>query len=88
MSPIECLHEEGWEELPGQKLQIRIDQGIFPEQVHSLQVQEPTGVPDTHPDSASGGILWKMPVSISSMSGQAGADLRQSPNSSEESTQD
>ena len=53
-----CIHEEGWEELLRQKLQIRIDQGIFLEQVHSLQVQEPTGVPDTHPDSASGGILW------------------------------
>ena len=57
-SPMDCVHEEGWEELPGQKLQIRIDQGIFLEQVHSLQVQEPTGVLDTHPDSASGGILW------------------------------
>ena len=58
MSPMGCIHEEGWEELLRQKLQIRIDQGIFLEQVHSLQVQEPTGVLDTHPDSASGGILW------------------------------
>ena len=88
MSPLDCVHEEGWEELPGQKLQVRIDQDIFPEQVDSLKVQEPTGDPDTHPDSASGGILWKMPMSISSMSGQAGAHLRQSPNASEKPTQD
>ena len=47
VSPMGCIHEEGWEELLRQKLQIRIDQGIFLEQVHSLQVQEPTGVPDT-----------------------------------------
>ena len=88
VSPLDCVHEEGWEELPGQKLQVRIDQDIFPEQVDSLKVQEPTGDPDTHPDSASGGILWKMPMSISSMSGQAGAHLRQSPNASEKPTQD
>ena len=86
MSPMDCVHEEGWEELPGQKLQIRIDQGIFREQLHSLKVQEPMEVSDTHPDSASGGILWKMPMSISSMPGQAGAHLRQSPNPSEEPT--
>ena len=38
MFPMEGIHEEVWEELCGQKLQSRTDQGIFPDQVHSSQV--------------------------------------------------
>ena len=81
--PMECLHEEGWEELPGQILQSRKGQSVIPQQVLSCQIQESGWVPDIRPDSTRKGVLWKLLRNKASMSGQAGAHLRQPPNLSE-----
>ena len=83
VSPIECLHEEGWEEVPGQILQSRKGQSVIPQQVLSCQIQESGWVPDIRPDSTRKGVPWKPPRNKASMSGQAAAHLRQSPNVSE-----
>lgn len=57
---MEGIHEEVWEELR-QKLQSRTDQGIFPDQVHSSQVQEASVGQTLILTLASEGILWKLP---------------------------
>ena len=70
VSPIECLHKEGWEELPGQILQSRKGQSVIPQQVLSCQIQDSGWVPDVRPDYTRKGVLWKLPRNKASMSGQ------------------